>query len=157
MIALFRIDDRLIHAQVVIGWGRHLKPDRIVIADDYVASNEWEKELFMTAVSPDIKVSILSLREAVNHIQGDVFGKEKIILLVKGPREVLDLMEMGLEADEVNVGGLHYVEGKEKVLDNVYLDQSDRAALRELVKKGITLEARALPESEKIILNSRVV
>ena len=157
MIALIRIDDRLIHAQVVIGWGRILHPDRIIIADDEVAGSDWEQSLYTAATPPDMKVSILSLRETVRQLEGGVFDREKLIILVGHPRSVLGLMDLGLEIERVNVGGLHYAKGKEKYLDQVYLDEEERTSLRELVKRGVTLEARALPESEPVILNSKVV
>ncbi len=157
MIALVRIDDRLIHAQVVIGWGSVLHPDRIVIADDAVASTEWEKNLYLTAVPPEIKVSILSLEETKAQVSGGVFDKERIILLVRSPRSILRLIELGLAVDEVNVGGLHYREGREEYLDFVYLDEEERQVLRELVKRGVTLEARALPDHNPVIMNSKVV
>lgn len=157
MIALIRIDDRLIHAQVVIGWGRIIHPDRIIIADDEVAGNDWEQSLYTAATPPDTKVSILSLRETVRQLEGGVFDREKLIILVGHPRSILGLMDLGLEIERVNVGGLHYAKGKEKYLDHVYLDEEERSSLRELVKRGVTLEARALPESEPVILNSKVV
>jgi mannose/fructose/N-acetylgalactosamine-specific phosphotransferase system component IIB len=157
MISLLRIDDRLIHAQVVIGWCTALQPDRIVVADDRVAGSELEKSLYMAAPPPEIKVSILSIEETVKQLEGGVFDKEKIFLLVSHPESILKLIDLGLEVDTVNVGGLHYMEGKEKVLDNVYLDAGEKNALRELVKRGITLEARSLPDSETVILNSKVV
>jgi mannose/fructose/N-acetylgalactosamine-specific phosphotransferase system component IIB len=157
MISLIRIDDRLIHAQVVIGWGRVLHPDRIVIADDRVAASDWEQSLYAASTPPDVKVSILSLDETVRQLKGGVFDKEKLILLVAHPRGVIQLMDLGLEIETVNVGGLHYGKGKEKYLDHVYLDEGEKSALRELVKRGVTLEARALPESEPVILNSKVV
>ncbi len=157
MISLIRIDDRLIHAQVIIGWGRVLHPDRIVIADNDVAESDWEQELYTAAVPSEMRVSILSLEETVRRLEGGVFDSEKLIILVKHPRSVLSLIDLGLEIETVNVGGLHYADGKEKILDHVYLDEEERSALRELVKRGVTLEARALPESEPVILNSKVV
>jgi mannose/fructose/N-acetylgalactosamine-specific phosphotransferase system component IIB len=157
MISLIRIDDRLIHAQVVIGWGNSINPDRIVVSDDNVAGNEWERNLYLTAAPPEIKVSILSIEETMARLKGGVFDRERIIILVAHPQSVVELVERGLEIETVNVGGLHYAEGKEKVLDHVFLDAGEKAALRELVKRGITLDARALPDSDSIILNSRVV
>ena len=157
MIAVLRIDDRLIHAQVVIGWGRIIHPDRIVVADDRVSADEWEKTLYMNAASSDIKVSILSLADTVDQIRGGVFDKESVILLVKSPQSVLALIDLGLDVEEVNVGGLHYGEGKEKLMEHLYVSKQERSALRELVKRGVTLEARALPDHEPVILNSRVV
>ena len=157
MISLIRIDDRLIHAQVVIGWGRILHPDRIVIADDDIAGSDWEQALYSAATPPEIKVSILTIEETVRQLEGGVFDREKLIVLVGHPQSILRLMDFGLEIETVNVGGLHYAKGKVKVLDHVYLDEGEKTALRELVKRGVTLEARALPESEPVILNSKVV
>jgi mannose/fructose/N-acetylgalactosamine-specific phosphotransferase system component IIB len=157
MIALFRVDDRLIHGQVVLGWGSALKPDRIILADDDVASDEWEKDLYASAVPQEIKVSILSITEAAAQLKRGIFDGEKVILLVRHPKQVIALMDLGLPVSEVNVGGLHYREGREKILENVYLDAGERAIMRELVKRGVSLDGRALPGSRAGILNSRVV
>ena len=157
MIVLFRIDDRLIHGQVVVGWGSALRPDRIILADDEIAASEWERNLYASAVPPDVKVSVLSLREASDQFRGGVFDREKVILVVKHPRSVVALMNLGLEVHEVNVGGLHFREGTEKLADGVYLDADERLILRDLVKRGIKLDGRSLPTSEPVTLNSRVV
>jgi len=157
MVILFRIDDRLIHAQVVVGWGRRLKPDRIILADDQISSEGWEKELYASAAGPDFKAAILSLSGAVEQIRGGVFDSEKVFLLARGPAEALEMLEMGLEAKEINVGGLHYREGREKITENVWVDGTERGLLREIAKRGIILEARALPGDRKITINSKVV
>lgn len=157
MISLFRIDDRLIHGQVVLGWGSVLKPDRIVVADDEVASNEWEKQLYVSAAPAEVKVSILSLVEAAQQLKSGIFDSERIILLVRHPSSVIALMDLGLAVSEVNVGGLHFREGRERLLENVYLDAEERNMMRELVKRGVALDGRALPGSRSVMLNSRVV
>jgi len=157
MIALFRVDDRLIHGQVVLGWGSVLRPDRIILADDEIASNEWEKSLYASSVPPEIKVSILSLPEAAAQLKRGIFDAEKVILLVRHPRNVISLMDLGLPVGEVNVGGLHYRDGREEILENIYLDAEERNIMRELVKRGVILDARALPGSRVVKLNSRVV
>ena len=157
MLMLFRIDDRLVHAQVVLGWGREIRPDRILVADDFVAADEWERNIYISAVPPEMKISILPLREAVDQLTIGIFDSERVILLVKGPKDALRLLELGLKPEEINVGGMHFSEGKEKILDNIYIDEEDRQALREMVKLGVTLEARALPDHERVILNSKIV
>ena len=157
MISLFRIDDRLIHGQVVLGWGGVIRPDRIVVADDAVASNEWERNLYASAAPAEVKVSILSLAEAAQLLKSGIFDAEKVLLLVRHPRSVIVLMDLGLPVNEVNVGGLHYREGREKMLENVYLDAEERNVMRDLAKRGVVLDARALPGSRAVKLNSRVV
>jgi mannose/fructose/N-acetylgalactosamine-specific phosphotransferase system component IIB len=145
MIALFRVDDRLIHGQVVLGWGSVLRPDRIILADDEVASNEWEKSLYAASVPPEIKVSILPLPETAAQIKRGIFDTECVILLVRHPKDVVALMDLGLR------------EGRAKVLDNVYIDEEERNIMRELVKRGVILDGRAVPGSRAVTLNSRVV
>jgi mannose/fructose/N-acetylgalactosamine-specific phosphotransferase system component IIB len=157
MIALFRVDDRLIHGQVVLGWGSVLKPDRIVLADDEVAASEWERNLYAAAVPSEIKVSILPLADAAAQFKRGIFDAERVILLVRHPKDVVALMDLGLPVSEVNVGGLHYREGREKILDNVYIDAAERNIMRELVKRGVILDGRAVPGSQAVKLNSRVV
>jgi len=157
MLILFRIDDRLIHAQVVVGWGRKLRPDRIILADDQVSAEDWEKELYTSAAEPDFKATVLTLAEAAEQIEGGVFDSEKIFLLVRGPAEALEMLDKGLDTNEINVGGLHFREGREKITENVWVDGEEKGLLRDIVKKGITLEARALPGDERITINSKVV
>ena len=45
-IVLFRVDERLIHGQVVVGWGSKLRPDRFLVVDAALATSEWEQELY---------------------------------------------------------------------------------------------------------------
>ena len=61
-IALFRIDDRLIHGQVVVGWGQPLELRYIVLVDDEVADSEWEQELYRMGVPPEMTVFFYSVR-----------------------------------------------------------------------------------------------
>lgn len=157
MVILFRIDDRLIHAQVAIGWGRAMRPDRIVLADDVVSSTDWERELYAAAAAPDLAATVLSEREAVEQIAGGVFDSERIFLIVRGPREALRMIDAGLSTQEINVGGLHPRAGRRMITENVHADDAERAVLREIVKRGIRLESRALPGDRRDTINAKVV
>ncbi len=157
MIDLFRIDDRLVHAQVVVGWGRKFRPDRIIVADDDVAASKFETGLYTAAAEPDFKVTVMGEREAAERIGSGVFDSESCFLLVRGPDEALVMLEAGLDVEEINVGGLHFRGDREMITDNVWASPEERSVLREIVKRGITLEARALPGDERITINSRVV
>jgi mannose/fructose/N-acetylgalactosamine-specific phosphotransferase system component IIB len=157
MLILFRIDDRLIHAQVVVGWCRKLRPDRIILADDQVSAEEWEKELYTSAAEPDFKATVLTIADAAEQISGGVFDSEKIFLLVRGPSEALEMLDRGLDTNEINVGGLHFRDGREKITENVWVNGEEKELLRDIVKKGITLEARALPGDNRITINAKVV
>jgi len=73
-VVLFRIDDRLIHGQVVVGWVNALKADYIIVINDAVARNELQKCLLKMAVPPEIKVDIFKEGDFVD-VSGMSIGK----------------------------------------------------------------------------------
>lgn len=155
-IILYRIDERLIHGQVVVGWGNSLRLNRIVLANDEVATNPWERELYLACVPPEIKATILSVNEATNLISQDGFKsqdpesvKEKTILLVDSPFDILRMVERGIQIDWVNVGGLHSKKGRKKILPYLYLSTEEISAFKKLFLLGIRCECRDVPQAEK--------
>jgi mannose/fructose/N-acetylgalactosamine-specific phosphotransferase system component IIB len=148
-IILYRIDERLIHGQVVVGWGNSLRLDRIILANDKVASNPWERELCLACVPPEIKATILSVDETIHQISQEGFKKEKAILLVDSPLDILRMVEKGVQIDQVNVGGVHFKQGRVKVLPYLYLSTEEISTFRKLFLLGIRCECRDVPLAEK--------
>src|SRR5437763_11581463 len=66
-ISLYRIDDRLIHGQVVVGWGQPLNIRLLILVDDLVASSDWEQELYRMAVPPDMEVRFADVATAIRN------------------------------------------------------------------------------------------
>ncbi len=148
-IILYRIDERLIHGQVVVGWGNSLRAGRIVLANDKVAANTWERELYLACVPPEIKATIHWIDEAIDLIFQDGFKKEKTILLVDSPFDILRMVEKGVPVDRVNVGGLHPRQGRKRILPYLYLSTEEISAFKKLFLLGIRCECRDVPLAEK--------
>ena len=148
-IIFYRIDERLIHGQVVVGWGNSLGLDRIVLVNDEVASNPWERELYLACVPPEVKTTILSVDEAVQQISKDGFKKEKVILLVDSPFDILRMIEKGVQIAYVNVGGIHSKEGRKRILPYLYLSTEEISVFRKLFSLGIRCECKDVPLAEK--------
>jgi len=155
-VKLARIDDRLIHGQVVLGWVPVIKPDRILVANDRVAASDWERR-FYTSCAPDVKVAFASVEEAARQLSGDLFATEQLLVLFESSRDVLALVRAGVPLKSVNVGGLHYRDESLELLPFVFLTAEERACLRELVKMGVSLSAQDVPGNPARIINSLVV
>ncbi len=156
-LCLVRIDDRLIHGQVVLGWARALKPDRIVVANDRIASNSWERKFYTSSVPTHIKVSFLGLEETARQLLNNLFKNEVVMILLESVKDVLTIVEKGVTLKEINIGGLHYRDGAHELLPYVFLTDEDKADLRELVKKSVTLLAQDIPGNTPRNINSLVV
>lgn len=148
---LHRIDDRLIHGQVLVAWGSRLDPDRIWVVDDGVAASDWERQLFQDA-APGVDVHVATVAEAAAAYASEADAPGNAFLLVRDLATACRLLEAGARANDWNVGGLHYAPGKDKVNDYVYLDSADRADARAMLRHGATFTVQDVPASESFSL-----
>jgi len=144
-VTLLRIDDRLIHGQVVEGWVPFLKVDLVVVVSDAAAGDEVQTALMKMALPSSVGLLVLPVKEAPAALSSPQLAARSALVLVPGPAEALALVEKGAPIKRVNVGGLHYTVGKVQLGRALFLDEKDRLALRALAAKGVRLEGRALP------------
>jgi PTS system mannose-specific IIB component/fructoselysine and glucoselysine-specific PTS system IIB component len=152
-ILLYRVDERLIHGQVVVGWGSQLQPDRYVVVDEIVAESEWEQELYALGVPPDAEALFRTARQAQEELREWQESALRTVVLTRDLETMLDLVRGdGIEGREINLGGIHFRQGREKVLSYLYLDDRDWEVLEELEAEGVRVSARDLPGSPRVDL-----
>lgn len=153
-IVLFRVDERLIHGQVIVGWGGPLHADRIVVVDDDIAASPWEQELYCLGVPPEMEARFCGVDEARERIaEWRADATRRVIVLVRDVATALRVARGGgLAGEEVNLGGIHHAEGRERVLPYLHLSAADRADLRALADTGATVSARDLPATRAVPL-----
>lgn len=152
-IVLFRVDERLIHGQVVVGWGTTLHPQLILVVDDELANSPWEQELYVLGVPPQIEASFTSVDDARARLGEWQQGSQRIIVLTRDVRSMRRLLEgAALPNAEVNIGGLHFAPGRRAVLPYVYLSDEERAEIGRLAEQGVEVSARDLPGARRVDL-----
>ena len=144
-ITLLRIDDRLIHGQVVEGWLPQLDVDLVVVVSDAAAADPVQTALMKMALPSSIGLSVLSVADAATALSSPQAAARRILALVPGPEEALALLEKGVTVATINVGGLHFTVGKVQLGRALFLSEKDKAALRAIAARGVRLEGRPLP------------
>ena len=153
-VVLYRVDERLIHGQVVVAWGSRLHPDRIVVVDDGLAVSGWEQELYQLGVPDDIASEFATIAAARDALRGWQQGKERVLLLTRDVATMLQLARGGLLRDaDINIGGIHHAGNRRQVLPYVYLSTAEETALRELVDEGARVTARDLPGARAVSID----
>jgi PTS system mannose-specific IIB component/fructoselysine and glucoselysine-specific PTS system IIB component len=153
-IVLFRIDERLIHGQVVIGWGHELRPDRYIVVDDEIAASEWEQELYRLGAG-EAEVVFATVDAARERLAEWRVDSARSVLLTPDVSSMERLARGGtLSGEEVNLGGLHAGPDRSEVLTYLYLTQEDRDDLGSLAAEGVTVSARDLPDAARVDLKS---
>jgi PTS system mannose-specific IIB component/fructoselysine and glucoselysine-specific PTS system IIB component len=154
-LALARVDDRLIHGQVVIGWGRPLGASFIVLVDDAVRASDWEQELYRLAAPPEVEVIFASVAEAAAALPAWIGRADRGILLTADVATIADLHDRsggGLAA--VNLGGIHHRPGRTQRLPWVYLSDEEFERLRRLAAAGVRVTAQDVPATSAVPLES---
>lgn len=152
-VVLYRIDERLIHGQVVIGWGVRLRPDRLVVVDDVLATSEWEQELYAMGVPIEMEAEFVDVHGAIERLPAWQAGEERLVVLTRDIATMSRIAGSGLlHGEEVNVGGLHHAPGRSRVLRYVFLSDEERLELLELSDQGIRVTARDLPGARPVHL-----
>jgi PTS system mannose-specific IIB component/fructoselysine and glucoselysine-specific PTS system IIB component len=152
-LLLYRIDDRLIHGQVVVGWGQPLALKFIVLVDDDVASSEWEQELYRMGVPPGMDVYFHSVSDMDTRLRGYQDEQRAGLLLVGSIDTMQRLVVAHPALRTVNVGGVHFAEGRAQRLRYVFLTPTEEATLRDLQTRGVDVTAQDLPGTRPMALD----
>jgi mannose/fructose/N-acetylgalactosamine-specific phosphotransferase system component IIB len=152
-VELYRIDDRLIHGQVVVGWGQALGIAFIVLVDDDVRASDWEQELYRMGVPPEVQVVFAGVDEASQGLPGWIADARRGIVLT-GDVETMRRLVAGTGGaiHQVNVGGVHYREGRKERLRYVYLSEEEAAGLAAIAGLGADVSAQDVPTGTKVPL-----
>lgn len=150
-VVLYRVDERLIHGQVVIGWGAALRPDRYVVVDDELAASEWEQELYRLSVPEGAGVEFLDVPTARRRLDDLRRDERRTVILTRDLATMLGLGREGLlRGESVNLGGIHPAADRARVRPYLYLDEADRSRIRHLEDEGVRVSARDLPDSVRV-------
>ena len=145
-INLYRIDDRLIHGQVVVGWGQPLNARFLILVDDLVASSDWEKELYRMAVPPEMEIFFADVASATRDHARYAADPRPGILITGDVDSMLRL------AKGVKIGGVHYRAGRDEKLRYVFLTPAEEKQLRALEGSGVEVTAQDVPSARAVPL-----
>ncbi len=145
-IALIRVDDRLMHGQVVVSWIPYLKVDEVLIIDDEYATDEFMTLLIKSAAPDNIKVHILSCRQALEYLNKDDEGT-RILILLRNIEYIKKLLESNVKLNKINLGNLGSNPERKKYYNSVYLSDSELSILRE-ISRQCEIEIKMLPGDE---------
>ena len=152
-IHLYRIDDRLIHGQVVVGWGQPLNARFLTLVDDLVATSDWEKELYRVAVPPEMDIYFADVATAIrDHARYAADPRPGI--LIAGDIESMRRLVKGVKAiGSVNLGGIHHRAGRAEKLRYLFLTPDEEQQLRALEASGVEVTAQDVPSARAVPLS----
>lgn len=144
-MGLVRIDDRLIHGQVIAVWCKHRTFTQILIVDDAVAADPFLEEVLSLAAPPGLTVHVLSIDEGIEELQRDFPDRGTTMVLLKSPEAARKLYDGGVEYEALNVGGLGSAPGRKSVFKNISASEEEIATLAYLMREGVKITFLTVP------------
>ena len=146
-----RVDDRLLHGQVVVGWGQTLTIAPLLLVSDRVAKDSELSQTFRGLVPPDLEGDILTVTEAAERWLRGEYKNKRAMLVIEAPVDALKMVRLGVPMKVLTLGGLHFREGREELLPYIFLSDWDRTTLQELRGLGVQIRCQDLPGSKPIL------
>jgi PTS system mannose-specific IIB component len=150
---LIRVDNRLVHGQIIEAWVPYLKASRIIVVDDEVASDFFRETVIKMAVPSDVEVRIHSVEDFVkcNAIPGnDIGDRVRSIILFSNVWDALRAYALGFSYDKLNIGNIYNEECRQKLSACVLLSDQDIASIQSLLQRGVMIEMRRIPRERPL-------
>lgn len=145
-ILLTRIDNRLIHGQVVTQWTSTIGANLLLVANDEVAANPMRQKLMNMAAPQGVATRYFSIQKTIDVIH-KAAPRQHIFIIVETPKDALRLVKGGVPIKKLNIGNMHMSEGKRQVATSVAVNDGDVAAFRALQGAGVELSIQRVPST----------
>lgn len=149
-LSLVRVDDRLIHGQVVVGWGQALGATQIVLVHDQIAANTWEQDIYRMGVPPGMTVEFVPVAEAARRLPEWEASPRRTMVIVGDVATALELCRLAPQLKRLNVGGIHQGPERRQRLPYVFLSDAEMQELRRLSQDGVEVVAQDVPTARPV-------
>ncbi len=153
-LRLVRVDDRLVHGQVIAVWLRALGAAVIIVVDDATAADEFLRDVVAHAAPPGVEVEVHDTGAAVPRLKELTESPTPTLVLMKSPRTALRLRADGVEFPVVNIGGIGAGPGRRRVYKTIFASPEEMDVMRQLESLGTRVEFQIVADSRPVPLGS---
>lgn len=148
-VVLVRVDDRLVHGQVMTSWQKATGANKFMVIDDDVAANDLMKTVLKGVVPSQVKLGIFTVKKAADRLSKGFKPEDKVIILVKTPLTILSLSEAGIDFKSLNIGGMGITSSRKTFYQNIACSDDESEAMKELINKGCDITIQIVADDPK--------
>ncbi len=146
MVSFVRVDDRLLHGQIICAWVPFLKADMLIVASDEAASDTLVSDIISSCGHKGLGVQVKSLKDAVSYLAGAAPG-EKVILILGCLADAMRVYDLGIRFSSLNLGNIHHEANGRRMTQSVIVNDEDVSILDRLCSLGVKVEIQDVPAS----------
>ena len=154
-INLCRVDERLIHGQVMTAWVKKCWIKKIILVDDELASDDFMKEVLALSAPSGVKVEVRSVEDTLQTINSSD-SDESTLLLFKEVKFAYELYKVGYDLKELNIGNIGSSPIRKAITNQVYMSEDEKTMCRELNEKGVYVYIQKLPQDSQVDVMTKI-
>ena len=147
-IALVRVDNRLVHGQIIEGWVPFIRASYIFVVDDEVSNDFFRETVIKMAVPREVEVAVFSVETFAHEVPFEQGSGKKAIVLFSTLSDALRSYKLGFRFKRLNVGNVYNDECRQQLSTCVMLSDGDMDSIRELLQSGVHVEMRRTPREK---------
>ena len=151
-LVLTRIDDRLIHGQVMTAWIKNKNAEQVVIIDDGVAQDDFMINVLENAVPDNIAIGIFSKEDGVTFFSVPL--EAPTIILAKTPQVLEYMIDHGINIQEIDLGGMGAKDDRERLYHTISTNKEENESFKRLMDKGVDAFIQIMPQNDKVSLKT---
>jgi PTS system mannose-specific IIB component len=148
----YRIDNRLIHGQVIEAWLPYTRASRLVVANESLADDLLLQQITMLAVPSRVDSKFVHLGELPALIGEYIIKKDDVLVLFATCQDANKAFELGRTFERCNIGNLPYSINKKQICQNVAISADDEGCLRFFENNSVLLDFRSIPADDPKVL-----
>ncbi len=152
-ITITRIDDRLIHGQVITTWVKNYDIEQVLIINDKVAKDTVQQSVLTMSAPPGLQVRVFSVEKFIEILKNVPINKRTMLLLTNSI-DVNVLLEHGLSIEKLNVGGMRMQAGRRQLSRAVSVTPDEERAFKSIIDKNVTVEVQMVPKDPVVVLKT---
>ena len=145
-IAMVRVDNRLVHGQILEAWVPFLRASCIFVVDDQVASDFFQETVIRMAVPREVRVVITGVKEFAQTYDFCQGQGMKTIVLFSGVADALAVRDLGFRFTKLNIGNIYNEDCRLCCTPSVLLSDKDVVHINRLHEEGVQIELRRVPK-----------
>jgi PTS system mannose-specific IIB component len=149
-ITLVRVDNRLVHGQILEAWVPFLHASCIIVVDDQVASDFFRETVIRMAVPCEISVIISGLEDFAETYAVQSCSGQKTIVLFSNVSDALKVYQLGFRYEKLNIGNVYNEDCKLCCTPSVLLSDNDIRDISSLHGEGVQIEFRRVPREKPV-------
>lgn len=156
MYPIYRVDNRLVHGQIISTWMPKYRLQQFLVASDTVPGNTLQMTMFKMCVPPEARFEAMPVEQAAEWLNQKRYGKARTMVLLESVQDAARLFAAGHPFPMLNIGNVHHAPGRSRVTNAVYLGDEELSLLSDLARRGMRVEVRSLPDEPPLDLTARL-